>query len=89
MRLPIFRSRTLIIYYTKNQGTNHCRLHTNTFPLALGLRYIDDTFIVHKNELTKEIEESGKIPFLDSLIRDEGNKTTSNSKIYKKATHTD
>ena len=65
----------------------------------LWLRYVDDTFTaVHKNEIdafhdhqnadirfTKEIEENGKLPFLDCLVSRDNNelRTTENRRIRR------
>ena len=65
--------------------------------IPLWLRYVDDTFTaVHKDEIndfhadiqfTKEIEENGKLPFLDCLVSRDNDKLR--TKVYRKPTHTD
>ena len=61
--------------------------------------YVDDTITaVHQNKIdefhehtniqfTKEVEENGKIPFLDCLVTRENN--TLRTTVYRKPTHTD
>ena len=65
--------------------------------IPLWLRCVDDTFTaVHKDEindfhadiqLTKEIEENGKLPFLDCLVSRDNNELRKT--VYRKPTHTD
>ena len=77
-------------------------LATYTRTIPLWLRYVDETFTaVHKDgindiyehltrtciQFTKEIEENGKIPFLDCLVTRDNNKLKTT--IYRKPTHTD
>ena len=84
------------------QNIEEQALATYKRTLLLWLRYVDDTFTaVHKDEIdghlnrqnadiqfTKEIEENGKIPFLDCLVtRDNDNKLSTT--VYRKPTHTD
>ena len=66
----------------------------NVLSVPLRLRYVD---VVHFHEhlnrqnadiqFTKEIEENGKIPFLDCLVTRDNNKL--NTTVYRKPTHTD
>ena len=77
-------------------------LATYTRTIPLWIRYVDDTFTaVHKDEIddfhehlnrqartyTKEIEDNGKIRFLDRLFTRDTNRLR--PKIYRKPTHTD
>ena len=71
-------------------------LATYTRTVRLWLRYVDDTFTaVHEHlnrqnadiQFTKEIEENGKIPFLDCLVTRDNNKLKTT--IYRKPTRTD
>ena len=67
--------------------------------IPLWLHYIDDTFTTaHKDEIddfhdhlneqfTKEIEENGKLPFLDCLVSRDNNELQ--TIVYRKPTHTD
>ena len=82
------------------QNIEERALATYKRTLPLWLRYVDDTFTaVHKDEIddfheqnadiqfTKEIEENGKIPFLDCLVTRDNNELRTT--IYRKPTHTD
>ncbi|CAH3044512.1 unnamed protein product [Porites evermanni] len=85
------------------QNIEEQALATYTRTVPLWLRYVDDTFTaVHKDgiddfhehliinadiQFTKEIEENGKIPFLDCLVTRDNNKLKTT--IYRKPTHTD
>ena len=73
------------------------------FPHLIHAKYHQITLAVHKDvidefhehlnrqnadiQLTKEIEENGKIPFLDCLVTRDNNKLKTT--IYRKPTHTD
>ena len=71
--------------------------YSKTLPLLL--RYVDDTipavheskideFHEHLNEqFTKEIEENGKIPFLDCLVTRENNTLYANHCLQETNTH--
>ena len=88
--------------HAEHRGTSPSNLQTDTTALVtVRRRYfysstqdgIDD-FHEHLNrqnadiQFTKEIEENGKIPFLDCLVtRDNDNKLSST--VYRKPTHTD
>ena len=72
------------------QNIEEQALATYSETLPLWLRYVDDTITaVHENKIqfTKEIEEKGKIPFLDCLVTRENN--TLRTTAYRKPTHTD
>ena len=82
------------------QNIEQQALATYKETLPLWLRYVDDTFTAeHKDEIdflyeqntyiqfTREIEENGKIPFLNCLICRDNNKLRTT--IYRKPTNTD
>ena len=83
------------------QNIKEQALATYTRTVPLWLRYVDkdvhkdgiDDFHEHLNrqnadiQFTKEIEENGKIPFLDCLVTRDNNKLKTT--IYRKPTHTD
>ena len=83
------------------QNIEEQALATYKRTLPLWLRYVDETFTaVHKDEIddfhehlnrqfTKEIEENGKIPFLDCLVTRNNNDNKLNTTVYRKPTHTD
>ena len=88
--------------HAKHRGTNLSYIYANYTSLVT-LRWRDIHRIVHKDEIddfhehlnrqnadiqfTKEIEENGKIPFLDCLVTRDNNKLKTT--IYRKPTHTD
>ena len=85
----------IVMQHVEERALATCR---QTIPLWL--RYVDDTFTaVHKDEIdhlkeqnadiqfTKEIEENGKLPFLDCLVSRDNNELRTT--VYRKPTHTD
>ena len=83
--------RVLSLFKTVN-GLNP-GVMSSTYFIAVHKDEIDD-FHEHLNrqnidiQFTKEIEENGKIPFLDCLVtRDNNNRL--NTTVYRKPTHTD
>ena len=84
------------------QNIEEQALATYKRTLPLWLRYVDDTFTaVHKDgvddlnrqnagiQFTKEIEDNGKIPFLDCLVTRNNNDNKLSTKVYRKPTHFD
>ena len=71
--------------------------------IPLWLRYVNDTFTVHKDgidefhdhlneqnadiQFTRKVEEDGKLPFLDCLVSHDDN--TQRTTVYRKPMHTD
>ena len=84
MGLPV----SVVVAEIVMQNIEEQALATYKRTLPLWLRYVDDTFTaVHKDEIddfhehlnrqfTKEIEENGKIPFLDCLVARDNNSAT-------------
>ena len=85
----------IVMQHVEERALATCR---QTIPLWL--RYVDDTFTaIHKDEIghlneqntdiqfTKEIEENGKLPFLDCLVSRDNNELRAT--VYRKPTHTD
>ena len=73
------------------QHVEECALATCCQTILLWLRYVDDTFTaVHKDKIdadiqfTKEIEENGKLPFLDCLVSRDNNELQTT--VYRKPT---
>ena len=87
--------------HAKHRGTSPSYLHANcTSLVTLRWRHIHrrpqdgiNDFHEHLNrqnadiQFTKEIEENGKIPFLDCLVTRDNNKLQTTT-IYRKPTHT-
>ena len=75
------------------QNIEEQALTTYTRTVPLRLRYVDDTSTAVHNrqnadiQFTKEIEENGKIPFLDCLVTRDNKKLKTT--FYRKPTHTD
>ena len=78
----------------KHRGTRPCNLPTKRYRSGYAVHKDEiDDFHKHLNEqhadiqFTREIEEDGKLPFLDCLVSHDNNELRTT--VYRKPTHTD